>query len=188
MAIKLDMSEAYDRIKWTFLQAVMAKMGFNHRWIQLVKKCVTSITYTILINDQPQQPFNPSRGLRQGDPLSPYLFILCSKALSCLLSKAKSSRRISSLSISKGPFRLNHLFFADDSLFFICKTISIQWSNLVSLLDTYEYNLGQLINKEKSSIFFSPYTPKNVQGTIIKSLKTLVRHNGLTTFVMSYND
>lgn len=71
MVIKLDMSKAYDRLKWDFLGAVMSQMGFYSQWIDLVMNCVTKISYSLLINGYPQTIFNPKRGIRQGDPLSP---------------------------------------------------------------------------------------------------------------------
>lgn len=77
MAIKLDMSKAYDKIEWEFLQAFMVKLGFSQRQIQLIMSFVSSMSYSILVNGQPQLFSKPSRGLRQRDPLSPYQFILC---------------------------------------------------------------------------------------------------------------
>ena len=73
MAIKLDMEKAYDRVHWGFLRRVLFKMGFHELWIKRVMKCVTSVKYSVLINGKPSAWFCPSRGLRQGDPLSPYL-------------------------------------------------------------------------------------------------------------------
>lgn len=77
IAIKLDMSKIYDRVKREFLKAVMIQMGFNFQWIKLVMECVTIVSYSLLINGEPQPNFKPTTGIRQHDSLSPYLFIMC---------------------------------------------------------------------------------------------------------------
>ena len=88
MAVKLDMSKAYDRVEWDCLQLIMQKLGFHERWISTVMRCVSSMKYAVRINGQPCSHILPTRGLRQGDPLSPYHFLLCAEGLSTLLHQA----------------------------------------------------------------------------------------------------
>jgi hypothetical protein len=111
MALKLDMSKAYDRVEWTYLEAVMCKLGFDDRWVQLAMTCVRTISFLVLINGQPHGNIIQSRGLRQGDPLSPYFFILCAEGLSSLLNQAEVDGSISGIPITRGGTRINHLFF-----------------------------------------------------------------------------
>jgi hypothetical protein len=84
-AIELDMANAYDRIEWTYLEEIMVKLGFARPFISLIMKCVISVSFRVKLNGRLSDSFLPSRGLRQGDPISPYLFLLCAEGFSCLL-------------------------------------------------------------------------------------------------------
>ena len=118
MAIKLDMSKAYDRVEWAYLESMMKKMGFGERWISLIMMCVTSMSFSILINGEPKGAITPSRGLRQGDLLSPYLFLLCGEGLSAMLKKKEREGLIRGVSAARQAPSISHLFFADDSVIF----------------------------------------------------------------------
>ena len=92
MAVKLDINKAYDRMEWCFLERIMAKLGLNERLIHLAKEIVTTASYSILINGEPRGHIKPSKGIKQDDPLSPYLFIMCAKGLSAMLRRAGERR------------------------------------------------------------------------------------------------
>jgi hypothetical protein len=84
-----------------FLKLVMIKLGFDSRWITLIMECVTTIRYVVVVNGSATGNIVPTRGIRQGDPLSPYLFLLCAKALSNMLSRAESKMVITGVPTSK---------------------------------------------------------------------------------------
>ncbi|KAM2798115.1 hypothetical protein COP1_003107 [Malus domestica] len=118
MGIKLDMNKAYDRVEWDFLKVVMGHLGFERRWIDMVMCCVKTVEFSILINKRPGKAFKPFKGLQQGDPLSPYLFLIISEVLSLLIKKAVHQGYLEGIRISTSGPVLSHLLFADDTLFF----------------------------------------------------------------------
>ena len=89
MALKLDMSKVYDQVEWVFLEKIMLKMGFSVRWVNLILTSIKSVTYSIMLNGQPHGLINPERGIRQGDPLSLYLFLLVTEGLHALFKKGE---------------------------------------------------------------------------------------------------
>ena len=112
-ALKIDMSKAYDRIEWGYLKTMMLKLGFAERWVKLILLCVSTVTYKVLRGNEEVGPIVPSRGLRQGDPLSPDLFIICAEGLSLLLRKHERAGLIHGVWVAKGAPIVTHLFFAD---------------------------------------------------------------------------
>ncbi|CAL9007242.1 unnamed protein product [Prunus brigantina] len=165
MGVKLDMNKAYDRIEWDFLKQVLEKMGFDEMWVRLVMRCITSVRLTVLLNGQSGNSFKPSRGLRQGDPISPYLFILVSDVLSTMLNKAVERGFVHGFRFSRDGPSLSHLFFADDSILFL-KATERNCRAVASLLTSYCQASGQVINYDKSSVFFSPNTPQQLRERV----------------------
>ena len=157
LALKLDFSKAYDLVEWLFLQGIMQRMGFLKKWIDRVMNCVTTPSFSILINGKPYGNVLPSRGLRQGDHLSPYLFLLCAEGFTSLLTTVENDARIHGVSICRGAPRVSNLLFANDSLLF-CKATKNGVVAISEILQTYANALGQCINLEKSSIYFSSNT------------------------------
>nr|XP_023901138.1 uncharacterized protein LOC112012991 [Quercus suber] len=88
LALKLDMSKAYDRVEWIFLEKMMLHLGFSDSFVSILMSCIKSVSYAVLFNGEPVGHIKPTRGLRQGDPLSPYMFLLCAIGLQGLLHKA----------------------------------------------------------------------------------------------------
>ena len=118
LAMKLDVNKAYDQVEWLFLQGVMQKLGFPEKRIERVMTCVTTTSFSILLNGKPYGNVLPSRGIQQGHPLSPYLFLLCAEGFTSLLAKAENDGKIHGASICRGAPKVSNLLFADDSLLF----------------------------------------------------------------------
>ena len=118
MALKLDMSKAYDRVEWKFLEKVTIHLGFLGSFVSTIMSCIKSVSYVVLFNGELVGHIKPTRGLRQGNPLSPYMFLLCAIGLQRHLHKAESEGAIRGVSICRNGPRVSHIFSTDDSVFF----------------------------------------------------------------------
>ncbi|XP_015944180.1 uncharacterized protein LOC107469315 [Arachis duranensis] len=148
--IKLDFQKAYDRVKWSFLDIVLQKMGFGQKWRGWIKECVCSASMSVLINGSPSRPFKMEMGLRQGDLLSPFLFVLVVDVLHRMIGEAVTNGRISPLLVGRDHIELSHLQFADDTILF-CSPEEETIRNYKHLLRCFELMSGLSINFEKSS-------------------------------------
>ena len=153
MAMKLYMSKAYDRVEQDILCRLMVNMGFEERWIQLIYSCISSVSYSILVNGEPHGDIKPTRGLRQGDPLSPYLFLLVSKGFNNLIQQAVGVGDIRGFSLCCNGPRISHLFFVDDTLLF-CRAELREVQSIQNILWKYELGSSQKINQGKTTLFF----------------------------------
>lgn len=113
---KWTCKKAYDQIEWLFLDLVLSLWGFSDDFQKLINICVSTVQYEILINGVKATKFHPGRGLRQGDPLSPFLFIYCSNVLMRLFLKEESKGNIYRIKISHRVPAISHLMYADDLL------------------------------------------------------------------------
>lgn len=147
------------------MKKLMEKMGFADSWIKLMLECITTATYLVLINGDPHGHITPTRGLCQGNPLSPYLFLFCSEGFHGLLKRVETMGDIKGVSICrKGP-QITHLLFADDSLIF-CRAKDNECQKLMEVLAKYEQASGQQINRSKTTFFFSKSTSQAMQDSI----------------------
>ncbi|KAL6566692.1 hypothetical protein OROMI_015096 [Orobanche minor] len=168
-AFKLDMSKAYDRVEWPFLQAIMMTLGLDEVFVELIMRCVSSVSFSVLINGQPGTIFHPTRGLRQGDHLSPYLFIFCTEAFTALIQKSEYAGNLHGVKVCRGAPSVSHLLFADDSIIF-GRANEKEIRKVSGILRDYEKASGQLINLSKSEISFSRGISSQHGETLAKML------------------
>lgn len=141
----------------------MLKLGFDVRWVSLLMNCVASISYKVNLNGKEIWSVTPHRGLRQGDLLSPYLFILCAEGLSALFQHEETQRGIHNVKICLWSPSITHLLFANDSCFF-SRANDKECLRVKAILQTYEETLVQAINLHKSSVFYSANTASNLKS------------------------
>lgn len=109
-ALKLDMMKAYDKVEWDYLRGIMTKLGFHPQWIDIVMGMVSSVSFSVCFNGEKLESFKPTRGIWQGDPISPYLFLIAAEGLSCLL-KSRSQSSMPGIKVAPMAPTVNHLLF-----------------------------------------------------------------------------
>ncbi|KAM6590233.1 hypothetical protein CsatA_012838 [Cannabis sativa] len=168
-AIKLDMEKAFDRVEWSFISHFLHHIGAPPTFTSLIHKCLSTVTYQLSLNGQLSKVFSSSRGIRQGDPLSPYLFLIVAEGLSAAICLHEEASLLSGIKICRGAPVFSHLLFADDSMVFV--PVSTQSSEAINhILHLYFEASGQSVNRDKSSILFSPNTSPDSQSNFRSSL------------------
>jgi hypothetical protein len=167
MLLKLDLSKAFDCLSWEYIEKTLLAFGFSHDWIHWILSLLSSAFFLVLVNGSPSPTFLPSRGIRQGDPLSPFLFILMVEGLSRMLKNATSNGTLKGLKLHNSQ-PLTHQQFVDDNLLLAHPSIQ-EARTLKLLLDTFSEASGATINLDKSLIFFFN-TPPLTQRTISQTL------------------
>ncbi|KAG8386707.1 hypothetical protein BUALT_Bualt03G0177000 [Buddleja alternifolia] len=154
MIIKLDLEKAYDNISWPFLKQTLDYFHFPSHTINLIMSCVEASELRILWNGEPLEPIHPRCGLRQGDPLSPYLFVLCMERLSYMIDEPVQRGEWIPVSVCRGGPKVSHMFFADD-IILVAKTRAKCAHSIKSILDHFCLASGLKISLNKSKVFYA---------------------------------
>ena len=149
--MKLDFEKAYDTLSWDSVDNVLREMGFGVKWRRWIEACITTPRVSILFNGNPCKPFKMGRGVRQGDPLSPFLFVLVAEVLNKLLMKAESIGLFRGLKVGRRGEIVTHLQFADDTLLF-CEANEEYLRNIKNILLCFQEFSGLAVNYSKSGL------------------------------------
>jgi hypothetical protein len=188
--LKIDLAKAFDRIEWAFIAFALNRIGFTAHFINLIQACI-STSLAILVNDEPTTYFHPQRGLRQGCPLFPYLFVPAINELSLRLHEALHNNNLSGLPLGPGAPPIHSLLFADDLI--LCGKATLEEANkLKDILYTFCHNSGQTPNLQTFAIFFSKNVPNSIRNQIhgtflVPSLQHNTMHLG-HPLVFSHKD
>lgn len=152
LLFKVDFEKAFDNVNWDFLQDIIRQMGFGTKWCKWIATCLSSSSVSFLINGSPTKEFKKERGLRQGDPISPFLLLLAMEALQIMTIKACNKGIYQGVTLLDSKANISLLQYADDALFFG------KWSrsnacNLVNILDCFHMVSGLNVNMEKSRLY-----------------------------------
>ncbi|CAJ2657953.1 unnamed protein product [Trifolium pratense] len=172
MSIKIDLEKAYDRLNWNFVGECLKECKFSNKIISIIHHCISSPSFKILWNGNKTDSFTPTRGIRQGDPLSPYLFVICMDRLSHIIADHVEANYWKPMRAGRSGPKISHLIFADDLLLFAEASIE-QAHCVMHCLDQFCLASGQKINSQKTQIFFS----KNVDQ---RTRDDIVHHTGFT--------
>jgi hypothetical protein len=166
--LKLDLAKAFDRISWSFIFQTLRKHHFNEHFISLLHACISSTSMQVLINVKPSHYIYPTRGIRQGCPLSPYLFVIAINELSNMLQSSIQNSNTAGVTLGPGGPNIHSLLFADDLI--ICGQAKDEEAHAIKLvIDQFYQASGQTPNLSKSAILFS----KNVDSTKVSSINAI---------------
>lgn len=149
ISLKIDLEKSYDKVNWSFLCLTLFQIGLPFEMVRWIMACVTGANFIVLINEVPSESFNCSRGIRQGFPLSPYLFLLIIEGLSLLIARAKKDKRIKGLKVI-GSLIITHILFVDDVLLFGDGSL-LEWLRYINLFCA----AAEMFVSERKSVFAS---------------------------------
>lgn len=169
MAIKVDLAKAFDRVEWDLFICIRKKFGFCSKFTDWILECISSSSMSFLINGSPFGNLTPSRGIRQGDPLSPFLFVIYIELLSRMLAKEEQLNHFKGIKISRTSPSISHLLYADDLVIF-CRANTDDATCINEVINKFSVWSSQCANKEKSSIHFSNNTSHHTKLDITNIL------------------
>lgn len=170
MAVKIDLAKAYDKVDWVLLKRILQLHGFPTQFINLIMECISSASFSVLVNGSPFGLFQSSCGLRQGDPLSPALFVIFIDLLSRMLLRAEAHGVLHGVKIGRNCPAISHLLYADDATIF-CRAELDEAVRLGDILNCFGAWSDQSVNWAKSSIHFSQETSAPLRGAICRLLQ-----------------
>ncbi|CAM8998015.1 unnamed protein product [Rhodiola kirilowii] len=176
MILTHDIAKAYDTVNWFFLEQVMLKLGFNDVWVRRMMNLVSTVRYSIRVHNSYTDMIVPNRGIRQGDPLSPYLFIICTEYFTALVNQYRRMGLIDGLKVCRRAPAITHLLFADDSLLFL-KVTHNSICNVKHMLTVYERVSGLGVNYAKSEFMLSTNASDELKQSIHQLLGVNTVHN-----------
>ena len=176
MGLKIDLEKAYDRLEWHFIKDILNLYKFPTKLVKLIMSCISSSSISVLLNGGKLYSFLPFRGIRQGDPLSPYLFIMCMEMLGVLIRKKCEANLWDPMKTSRNGPSFSHLIFTDDLVLF-AKVDRKNCCNVRETSDSFCELLGQKVSLHKSKVYFSPNIDPNIWEEMCEILGMNSTHN-----------
>lgn len=169
MAIKIDFEKAYDRLRWSFIRHSLTELRLPQNMVDVMMRCISSTSLQVLWNGETTESFVPTRGIRQGDPLSPYIYVICMESLTHLIEEAVQVGSWKAVRASRNGPHLSNLAFADDLILFGEASMD-QAKTIMTCLGKFCDMSGSKVSTAKSKIYFSNNTSEEIRGGICAHL------------------
>nr|KAJ0224075.1 hypothetical protein LSAT_V11C200069590 [Lactuca sativa] len=152
LLFKVEFNKAFDSVNWEYLDHIQMQLGFGEKWRRWIQSCLKTPTLSVLVNGSPTKEFGMGRGIRQGDPLSPFLFLIAMEGLHIVMEEACAKGIFKGMQVPNSEVRISHLLYADDALF-VGEWSDENIKNLARILRCFHVSSGLKVNFNKSRIF-----------------------------------
>ncbi|GKA98182.1 RNA-directed DNA polymerase, eukaryota [Tanacetum coccineum] len=166
LVFKVDFEKAYDSVRWDFLDDILWNFGFGDKWCNWIQSCLRSSRGSIILNGSPTEEFQFYKGLKQGDPLSPFLFILVMESLHIAFQRVEEAGMFKGIKLDNST-SVSHLFYADDAVF-VGQWCDSNINTLVSVLECFNKASGLKINMSKSKLMGIHVDNGKIKGAALK--------------------